>query len=48
MIQHVENANDETEQSANNGQMVMEVAPKAPVADALRELCRAITGRSVG
>jgi len=32
-------------QAANNGQMVMEVAPKAPVADALRELCRQITGR---
>jgi pilus assembly protein CpaE len=34
-------------QAANNGQMVMEVAPKAPVSDALRELCRAITGRNV-
>jgi pilus assembly protein CpaE len=34
-------------QAANNGQMVMEVAPKAPVSDALRELCRVVTGRSV-
>jgi pilus assembly protein CpaE len=33
-------------QSANNGQMVVEVSPKAPVAEAIRHLCRAITGRS--
>ena len=33
-------------QAANNGQMVMEVAPKAPVTEALRQLCRAITGRT--
>ena len=33
-------------QAANNGQMVMEVAPKAPVSEALRELCRQITGRA--
>ena len=33
-------------QAANNGQMVMEVAPKAPVSDAMRELCRVLTGRS--
>ena len=34
-------------QAANNGQMVMEVAPKAPVAESLRQLCRAITGRTL-
>jgi pilus assembly protein CpaE len=34
-------------QAANNGQMVMEVAPKAPVTEALRLLCRSITGRTV-
>ena len=34
-------------QAANNGQMVMEVMPKAPVAEALRQLCRTITGRTV-
>lgn len=34
-------------QAANNGQMVLEVAPKTPVADALRQLCRALTGRSL-
>ena len=33
-------------QSANNGQVVVEVSPKAPVAEAIRQLCRAITGRS--
>lgn len=33
-------------QAGNNGQMVMEVAPKAPVSDAMRELCRVLTGRS--
>jgi len=34
-------------QSANNGQMVIETSPKAPVAEAMRQLCRAITGRSL-
>ena len=34
-------------QAANNGQMVMEMAPKAPVTEALRQLCRAITGRTM-
>jgi pilus assembly protein CpaE len=34
-------------QAANNGQMVIELAPKAPVSEALRRLCRAITGRSM-
>jgi pilus assembly protein CpaE len=34
-------------QAANNGQMVMEVMPKAPVAESLRQLCRTITGRTV-
>jgi pilus assembly protein CpaE len=34
-------------QAANNGQMVMEVAPKSPVTESLRQLCRAITGRAV-
>ena len=34
-------------QAANNGQMVMEVMPKAPVAESLRQLCRAITGRTM-
>ena len=33
-------------QAANNGQMVMEVMPKAPVTESLRQLCRAITGRA--
>jgi pilus assembly protein CpaE len=33
-------------QSANNGQMVVEVSPKAPVAESIRQLCRAITGRT--
>jgi pilus assembly protein CpaE len=33
-------------QAANNGQMVIELAPKAPVADSLRGLCRALTGRA--
>jgi len=33
-------------QAANNGQMVMEVQPKAPVTESLRQLCRAITGRA--
>ncbi len=34
-------------QAANNGQMVMEVAPKAPVTESLRQLCRSITGRTL-
>jgi pilus assembly protein CpaE len=34
-------------QSANNGQMVIETSPKAPVAEAMRHLCRAITGRTM-
>ena len=34
-------------QSANNGQMVIETSPKAPVAEAMRQLCRAITGRTM-
>src|SRR5476651_2729351 len=34
-------------QAANNGQMVIELAPKAPVSEALRHLCRTITGRTV-
>ena len=34
-------------QAANNGQMVIELAPKAQVAEALRQLCRAITGRTM-
>ncbi len=34
-------------QAANNGQMVMEVAPKAPVTESLRQLCRSITGRAM-
>ena len=34
-------------QSANNGQMVIETSAKAPVAEAMRQLCRAITGRSL-
>jgi Flp pilus assembly CpaE family ATPase len=34
-------------QAANNGQMIIELAPKAPVSEALRQLCRAITGRSL-
>jgi len=32
-------------QAANNGQMVIEIAPKAPAAQALRGLCRTLTGR---
>jgi pilus assembly protein CpaE len=32
-------------QAANNGQMVIELSPKAPVSEALRRLCRALTGR---
>ena len=34
-------------QSANNGQVVVEASPKAPVAETIRQLCRAITGRSM-
>jgi pilus assembly protein CpaE len=34
-------------QSANNGQMVMETAPKSPVTEALRQLCRSVTGRTL-
>src|SRR6202000_1217793 len=34
-------------QAANNGQMVIEVQPKAPVSESVRRLCRAITGRNV-
>jgi pilus assembly protein CpaE len=34
-------------QAANNGQMVIELAPKVQVADALRRLCRSLTGRSM-
>ena len=33
-------------QAANNGQMVIELAPKAPVAESLRGLCRTLTGRT--
>jgi pilus assembly protein CpaE len=33
-------------QAANNGQMVMEVQPKAPVSESVRRLCRALTGRN--
>src|SRR5476649_1198257 len=34
-------------QAANNGQMVIELAPKAPASEALRRVCRAITGRTM-
>ena len=34
-------------QAANNGQMVIELAPKAQVAEGLRQLCRALTGRTM-
>ena len=34
-------------QAANNGQMVIELAPKAPVSEAVRRLCRALTGRTM-
>jgi pilus assembly protein CpaE len=34
-------------QAANNGQMVIELSPKAPVSEALRRLCRVITGRAM-
>lgn len=33
-------------QAANNGQMVMEIAPRAPVSEQVRQLCRALTGRN--
>ena len=33
-------------QAANNGQMVIELAPKAPVSEALRRICRSLTGRT--
>ena len=33
-------------QAANNGQMVIELAPKAPVSESLRRLCRSLTGRA--
>jgi pilus assembly protein CpaE len=35
-------------QAANNGQMVIELSPKAPVSEALRRLCRSLTGRTTG
>src|SRR3954464_7435644 len=34
-------------QAANNGQMVIELAPKAPVSESLRRLCRTLTGRTM-
>jgi pilus assembly protein CpaE len=34
-------------QAANNGQMVIELAPKAQVSESLRRLCRALTGRTM-
>ena len=34
-------------QHENTGQMVIELAPKAPVSEALRQLCRALTGRTM-
>jgi pilus assembly protein CpaE len=34
-------------QAANNGQMVIELAPKAPVSESLRRLCRVLTGRTM-
>jgi pilus assembly protein CpaE len=34
-------------QAANNGQMVIELSPKAAVSESLRRLCRVITGRSM-
>jgi pilus assembly protein CpaE len=33
-------------QAANNGQMVMELAPKGQITEALRRLCRGLTGRT--
>jgi len=35
-------------QAANNGQMVIELAPKHAVSESLRRLCRALTGRATG
>jgi pilus assembly protein CpaE len=32
-------------QAGNNGQMVLEIAPKAPVSESLRKLARVLTGR---
>jgi pilus assembly protein CpaE len=32
-------------QAANNGQMILEVNAKGPVADSIRRLCRQLTGR---
>jgi len=34
-------------QAANNGQMVIELAPKAPVSESVRRLCRTLTGRTM-
>jgi pilus assembly protein CpaE len=34
-------------QAANNGQMVIELAPKSPISEALRRLCRNLTGRAM-
>jgi pilus assembly protein CpaE len=34
-------------QAANNGQMVIELAPKSPVCEAFRRLCRNLTGRTM-
>jgi pilus assembly protein CpaE len=34
-------------QAANNGQMVIELAPKAQVSESLRRICRMITGRTM-
>jgi len=33
-------------QAANNGQMVIELSPKTQIAEALRRLCRSLTGRT--
>ena len=33
-------------QAANNGQMLLEVAPRAPISDSVRLLARTLTGRS--
>jgi pilus assembly protein CpaE len=33
-------------QAANNGQVAIELSPKAPVSEALRRLCRTLTGRT--
>jgi pilus assembly protein CpaE len=35
-------------QAANNGQMLLELAPRAPLSDGIRLLARALTGRDVG